>query len=445
MVRIADRAPQWPALSRCVAFVVLCLLFHATPGSAQESTADQPAPASVEDMKGPLYGAYRRTLRRERRARFFRDARLQLHARTYYLDWNDPNTVDSHALAQGFALSYRSGWLRDRFSVGADLYSSLRISGENEELTLLLDGDDSFAVLGQAYGKMRFGEQYVALYRRRLELPYVNANDHRMVPNTFEAYTLKGELGETFKYIAGHVTKIKPRNSDDFIHMSEWAGAGGSKGLTMAGLLWSPGTAVHIGGINHFTDDTLNIFYGEAEYTRSLGDEVAAKVGLQFTDQRSVGDHRLTGSSFDTQVFGGQIAGSFRNAVLRAAFSSTASEERIRSPWGSYPGYIGLMQRDFNRAGEDAWLIGLSYDFRNLGVEGLSAFANYAEGSGARNPETGESRPDQREVDLTVDYRLTGTWASGLWIRLRGSTLDREGEDEIRQVRIIINYDMPII
>ena len=78
-------------------------------------------------------------------------------------------------------------------------------------------------------------------------------------------------------------------------------------------------------------------------------------------DQRSVGDDRLTGDRFDTHVVGGQVATSFRNAIFRAAFSSTDSGAQIRSPWGSYPGYIGLMQKDFNRADEDAWLAGLSY------------------------------------------------------------------------------------
>jgi hypothetical protein len=116
---------------------------------------------------------------------------------------------------------------------------------------------------------------------------------------------------------------------------------------------------------------------------------------------------------FDTHVVGAQIATSFYNVIVRAAFSSTDSEERIRSPWGSYPGYIGLMQRDFNRADEDAWLLGLSYNFKGPGVEGLSAFANYAEGNDARDPGTGGDLPDQEELDFTVDHRFPRKWYRG--------------------------------
>jgi uncharacterized membrane protein len=47
-------------------------------------------------------------------------------------------------------------------------------------------------------------------------------------------------------------------------------------------------------------------------------------------------------------------------------------------------------------------------------------------------------------VDLTVDYRFPGKWAPGLWIRLRGSILDRQVEDDVEQFRVIVNYDVPV-
>ena len=77
-------------------------------------------------------------------------------------------------------------------------------------------------------------------------------------------------------------------------------------------------------------------------------------------------------------------------------------------------------------------------------MKGLSAFANYAEWNDARNPSTGAGLPDQKEVDLTIDYRFPSEWAPGLWIRLRGSILDRQGLDDIEQFRVIVNYDIPV-
>ena len=84
------------------------------------------------------------------------------------------------------------------------------------------------------------------------------------------------------------------------------------------------------------------------------------------------------------------------------AQDTTDEEARIRSPFGSYPGYVSLMQKDFNRAGEDAWLLGFSYDFTKIRLKGLSAFTNFASGYDAIDPGTGLS--DQLFVrDFVID------------------------------------------
>jgi len=62
-----------------------------------------------------------------------------------------------------------------------------------------------------------------------------------MVPNTFEGYTLRGIIGDekssgALKYVAGYVSKIKERNQDRFVWMSEDAGADVQRGTIMGGL-----------------------------------------------------------------------------------------------------------------------------------------------------------------------------------------------------------------
>lgn len=102
------------------------------------------------------------------------------------------------------------------------------------------------------------------------------------------------------------------------------------------------------------------------------------------------------------------------------------------------------MQRDFDRADEDAWLVGLAYDLTRLGLPGLSTFANYAEGRGARDATGGGHLPDQRDVDLTLDYRVHEEWLPGLWLRLRGSVLKVERGERVELLRVIVNYELPI-
>ncbi len=134
---------------------------------------------------------------------------------------------------------------------------------------------------------------------------------------------------------------------------------------------------------------------------------------------------------------------SYRNFTLSAGFTSTDSEMEIQSPYGSYPGFVSLMRRDFNRAGEDAWQVGIAYDFARLGLDGLSAFANYAEGYGARDSETRESLPNEREFNITVDYKPKMGFLGGFWLRLRGAVV--ETDQTSTDLRVIFNHELPVL
>jgi hypothetical protein len=128
---------------------------------------------------------------------------------------------------------------------------------------------------------------------------------------------------------------------------------------------------------------------------------------------------------------------------LLLAIQGLLPQKRM-SPRG-YPGYLSLMESDFDRAGEDAWLVGLAYDFERLGLRGLSAFFNFARGTGARDPANGQALPDEREYDLTVDYRVARKgWLEGLWLRLRGAVLE-SGDNTQTEVRLILNYAFPVL
>ena len=56
----------------------------------------------------------------------------------------------------------------------------------------------------------------------------------------------------------------------------------------------------------------------------------------------------------------------------------TGDGNTIQAPWGSFPGYLSLIQEDFDRANEKAVLVGVAYDFSKVLTPGLGAFVNIA-------------------------------------------------------------------
>ena len=70
----------------------------------------------------------------------------------------------------------------------------------------------------------KYAEYTATLYRQYIDTPYVNQQDNRMTPNTFEAYRITGKY-DWVQFAAAYIATIKPRNDNDFISMSEQAGA----------------------------------------------------------------------------------------------------------------------------------------------------------------------------------------------------------------------------
>ena len=88
---------------------------------------------------------------------------------------------------------------------------------------------------------------------------------------------------------------------------------------------------------------------------------------------------------------------------MTLAVTGNSSSEDLISPYGSYAGYNSVITNNYNRAGENGLRTGLSYDFEEVGLKGLSAFGNYVWGNGAVDSETEEDIPDWDELDLTLD------------------------------------------
>jgi hypothetical protein len=105
------------------------------------------------------------------------------------------------------------------------------------------------------------------------------------------------------------------------------------------------------------------------------------------------------------------------------------------------------MVSDFDRASESALLLGISYDFKELGVPGFSTFINFATGFDARSVVGNNSSKfsDQQEVDITLDYVFEKGALQGLWLRPRGAWRREDGAPrDDYQLRVILNYDFQI-
>jgi len=300
-------------------------------------------------------------------------------------------------------------------------------------------------VLGKAYLQLDFESFAARLYRQDFNLPYLNRHDSRMIPNTHEGYIIvrPGDTREV-GFVVGQITKMKPRYSSEFISMGDVAGVSGSNAATsLLGIRFRPSDNLDIGAMSLLTNNLFNTTYVETNWRRGLNEFWALQLSAQYSDQRSTGRDRL--GEFSTSARGVRAAFSYRNAILTLARTVTDEGAGIRSPFGGRPGYNSLMLFDFDRAGERASRVGLSFHFGRIGIPGLSIQLNRARGRQAVDPISGLVLADEEETDLTIDFRPPRGLLQGLWIRFRRAEGDRgDPTADRKDNRIIVNYDLPL-
>jgi hypothetical protein len=395
-----------------------------------ESASEQVSP--IEEPFLPLHGW---RLAPDSAVPFLRDSIFSLEPRFYYR-YLDNGQGLHEAFAGGGAMIFTSGWWREALQLGIGGYTTQPLAtGDDPGGTGLLRPDgDGIVVLGQAWAKLRIEPATATLFRQEMELPFINGDDTRMIPNTFEAYRLDVNPSDVFRFGFAYVTREKSKTSAEFRPMSEVAGVHGvDRGTSVAGFLLGETNTTYIGGVNELTWDLLNIAYVEAGRTWQLWDDFELRGELQFIDQRSVGDELL--GSFETQLYGASLAASYRSAVLSVSFTSTNNGLKILRQFGGVPAFNSVMVSDFAGNDEDSLRVGLSYDFARIGFVGVTAFANYVHGDLVDNQ-------NEDEFNATVDYRLDQGPLKNFWLRLRYAHNTLSEQPATQDFRVILNYTL---
>jgi hypothetical protein len=347
---------------------------------------------------------------------FWRDSQWDLHLRTYYFDRDNFNGSTSQAWAGGGWIGWQSGFIHDVFQIGATLYTSQPIyAPDGQGGTLLLTSDqEQITTLGQAFVRARIQKQDLTAGRQIVDTPLIGLRDNRMIPITFEGVTLKGTPAShpNMNYWVGYLWDFKPRDVAPFQSMSSGFNVDEDIGAVFAMVRSEPMNGWHFVAEDYFLHDTINTGYGEARYDLPKAkDGPAWTLAVNDIVQNGSADNLITGDSFFTYQASAK-AGVVNNSwTLFLAASTTGTGADIRFPYASKPNYTDMQQVSFDRAAEDAVVVGAAYDFTKHGWEGFSIGGSFGHGWDAINPNTGVGLPDRSEYDLFLQYRPTkGHW-----------------------------------
>ncbi len=391
-----------------------------------------------------------------------------LHARLRQVYFNEDgrsqaNRMDRREWVQAVLLDYESGYFMDR--LGFDLSLATAVSLNRNEMqgdtggqqparckptNLPLNGSDpercqsnDIAGVQQAALKYRIlsGDQYLNAYYGKRKRGYKTYSDSgsRALPAASYGFDLAAGITGLDLYLA-EITAFSPRNQSYFKDdLSNGAGERIDYLRLVGGTLTLP-SEVSVSAELNRSQDYLEQQFVEVRWPLALAEEIELNLTARYGRQKEKGDlYAAPGHEARFYDLIGELdlgalgirAGMTR--VSRGAWD-TESFAEDHGQWTS----LASNHRDFNAEDERTWLLGLDYDFAELGFEGLTLDLYYARGEDAR--QAGAELGDEWERGTVLAYRFAGA-LDGLDLQWENYTnRGRSGASAEDSNRLYLNY-----
>jgi hypothetical protein len=365
--------------------------------------------------------------------------------RMNYFEWvyDDAPIHDPTGFALGGSVIYRTAPLHG-VSGTAGFYTAqnLGLLDEDDALfgrsgkdtfsryNVLEEGDWGMTVLAQAHLQYHFGKADIKIGRQIFESFLTKSNDTKMIPNTFEGYTLLSKDIPATTVTLGYLTQQKLRDHTEFHDVITYDDG---KGNTYSRWNNNDDSAVHR-GLSHAnltaadedTDNSLivagvtnesirnlkldlwytgvpDLFYSvmaESNYEIPLPHGWSLTPGLRYMQQfddgaGAVGGAALSGSlagvsgpakgytdadSVDGKLYAARLVLKKGAGSVLAGYSKISDDADLIAPWRGFPtaGYTRSMAQYNWEANTQSWMAQVFYDFGKAGlIKGFRAAVDY--------------------------------------------------------------------
>ncbi|WP_192561032.1 OprD family porin [Pseudomonas gozinkensis] len=400
---------------------------------------------------------------------FFEDTTAKIESRTVYFnrDFRDGHTSSDQGAskreesAQGFILNLQSGYTEGTVGFGIDALGmagfQLDSSPDRSNSGLLpSSGDNPRGSKGQ-YAKMGLTAKVkvsdtVLKYGALLpDLPLLKYNDGRLLPTMFNGAMLTSKVVKDLTFMAARLDKYTARDSTDSqdirVHCKNKRYACNT-------------TADHFDmyGFDYKINDRLTAQYHYAELediyrqhfvgllaNQPLGDGVL-KADLRLLKSADSGDAKA--GSIDNRALSGMLSYGINGHTFSAGWQRMNGDNSMPYLDGSNPYLVNYVQvNDFAAAQERSWQLRYDYDFKAIGINGLSFLTRYVNGDHIKVPGS-DQEGKEWERDSELKYVIqTGTFKD-VSLRLRNATYRTNYEKFARDVdetRLIVSYNFSVL
>ncbi len=393
-------------------------------------------------------------------AGFLDDRTLKLQVRNVYFNENfrDEQGLSARAAAtaksertewaQGFLLDYRSGFTQGTLGFGLDALGLLGLrldSGPGRSGTGLLPvhGDGRAAEEASSLGataKARLGKTVVRHGTLLPKTPVLVYNDARLLPQTYQGTQLTSDDIEGLSLTLGQLDRFKLRDSTD------------SNGLFADGYSGGRSGDFSFAGADYQVSKTLRLSYFHGELDNFYRQDFAGiqhqlpLAGGVLTSDLRYFKSRDTGSAYsgkiDNDMLSGQLTYTHGSHTLGAGLQRLSGEAGL-------PYISGATVYSFSNVGigkfieedERSWLLSYVYDFKTLGLPGLTFMTRYISGDNGRS---GEAGLHEWERDVELAYVVPKGPLKGFGAKLRNYVYRADFARGRDSNRLYLTYDLAL-
>ncbi|MGM3422328.1 OprD family porin [Pseudomonas benzopyrenica] len=393
-------------------------------------------------------------------AGFLEDSKLRLQLRNVYFNENfrDEQGLNARAAAtaksertewaQGFLLDYRSGFTQGTVGFGLDALGLLGVrldSGRGRSGTGLLPvhSDGRAAAEASAFGataKARLGKTVVKHGTLLPKTPVLVYNDARLLPQTYQGTQVTSDDIQGLTLTLTHLDRFKLRDSTD------------SNGLFPDGYSGSQSGNFSYGGAEYQVSKSLRLSYFHGELNNFYRQDFAGiQHDLPLAGGVLTGDLRY----FKSRDTGAAYAGKIDNDMLSGQLTYSNSGHTFGAGLQKLSGDAGLPYisgatvYSFSNVGigkfieedEKTWLLSYVYDFKTLGLPGLTFMTRYISGENSRS---GSEGLHEWERDVELAYVVPKGSLKGFGVKLRSYVYRADFARGRDSNRLYLTYDLAL-
>lgn len=392
-------------------------------------------------------------------AAFFEDSTATFETRNMYFnrDFRDGTSAQQSKRdewAQGFMLNFESGYTDGTVGFGLDALGMLGIkldsSPDRTDTGLLPTHDDGkaadeYSKLGLT-GKVKVSQTELKIGTLIPELPTLQPNDGRILPQTFEGGLLTSKEVKGLTFTGGRLDKAKDRNDTNWEDLAlnnkngRFGGSFSADNLDLAGLDYQ--FTDRIAGSYHFAqlDDIYRQHFIGMVATQPWGPGTfGADLRLAVSDDAGA----AKAGNIDNTTVNGMLSYALGGHKVSAAWQQLSGDSAFPYVDGADPYLVNFVQiNDFAGADERSWQARYDYNFAALGVPGLTFMTRYISGDNVSRAAGGEGKEWERDTEMK--YVVQSGPLKNVAVRLRNATFRSNFARDADEVRLLVSYSVAL-